>query len=282
MKEGRRGEKGKVTICTLLKSNIKNALYKLKQKSNSLQLNISHHQPLQYCKRLVFNVPKYLIITWMIAILSINTTGKTQAFEITKDTAIGGNTEQLSKTISSINPYTTLIEEKTIKSDVIDENYLSKPEVIKTKTREELDKEKEAEKRKDLAQNSRNVISRERTTSQISAGVSANIQPRIGGNSYFYGFCTWYAADRRAGVPNNWGNAGRWLASARSAGWPTGNEPKAGAILVTNESWVGHVGYVESVDGDIFTVSEMNLRGWARVSTRTLSKTDSVIKGFIY
>lgn len=280
MNGGQRGEKGKVTICTLLKSNIKNVLYKLKQKSNSQhQLNISQKQPLQNAKRFLFNLPKYLMIILTTTLLSVNTTDKTLALDTTKDVAISGNKEQLTQTISSINHYTPLIDEKNIKIDQSqDENYLSKPEVIKTKTREEMDKEKETENRKALAHNNRNVISRERTTTKVTT----DIQPRNGSNTYFYGFCTWYAAERRADVPNNWGNAGRWLSSAKASGWPTGSEPKPGAVLVTNESWVGHVAYVESVDGDNFTVSEMNLRGWARVSTRTLSKNDPAIKGFIY
>ncbi len=89
------------------------------------------------------------------------------------------------------------------------------------------------------------------------------------GNSYSYGYCTWYVASRRA-VPGNWGNAYSWLSAARAAGYATGGAPRAGAV-----AWEGgHVAYVESVNGDgTVTVSEMNFwgngGGWGRRSYRT-------------
>lgn len=109
----------------------------------------------------------------------------------------------------------------------------------------------------------------------ISTGTGAS------NNGYPYGYCTYYVATRRS-VPSNLGNAGQWLYNAKSAGFSTGNNPIAGAIMVSNESWVGHVAYVESVDGDSFTVSEMNYAGFGRTSSRTISKDSPVIKGFIY
>jgi surface antigen len=52
--------------------------------------------------------------------------------------------------------------------------------------------------------------------------------------------------------------------------------------MVTSESWWGHVAVVESVHGSEFTVSEMNYRGFAKKSYRTVSTSSRVIKGFIY
>ncbi len=99
-------------------------------------------------------------------------------------------------------------------------------------------------------------------------------------NAYPYGYCTYYVATRRA-IPGSWGNAGQWLSSARRAGWATGSSPSAGDIAVLRESIWGHVAYVESVDGDQMTLSEMNVVGWGIRSSRTISIHNSDLKGFI-
>lgn len=100
------------------------------------------------------------------------------------------------------------------------------------------------------------------------------------GHSFPYGYCTWYVAQRKY-VP--WaGNAGTWLASARAYGKATGRTPKPGAIMVSGESRWGHVAIVEKVSGSSFTVSEMNYAGFGRKSTRTISTSSPVVKGFIY
>ena len=101
-----------------------------------------------------------------------------------------------------------------------------------------------------------------------------------------WGWCTWYVAQRRD-VP--WrGDARTWFASARALGWPTGQTPQAGAMMVTNESYAyGHVAYVEKVypDGS-WLVSEMNYDRWGAVDFRTI-RPSQVPKqvpliGFIY
>ncbi|MDQ1283787.1 MAG: hypothetical protein QG620_135 [Patescibacteria group bacterium] len=100
------------------------------------------------------------------------------------------------------------------------------------------------------------------------------------GHSFPYGYCTWYVAQRKY-VP--WGgNAGTWLYHAKAAGYATGKTPRVGSIMVSSESWWGHVGIVEKVSGGSITISEMNYKGWAKKSTRTLSASSRVIKGFIY
>lgn len=100
------------------------------------------------------------------------------------------------------------------------------------------------------------------------------------GHSFPYGYCTWYASQKRY-VP--WGgNAGTWLYHAKARGYKTGKTPKKGAIIVTSESWWGHVGIVEKVGKGTVTISEMNHRGWGKVSRRTLSSKSRVVKGYIY
>ncbi|MDH4330853.1 MAG: LysM peptidoglycan-binding domain-containing protein [Candidatus Moranbacteria bacterium] len=100
------------------------------------------------------------------------------------------------------------------------------------------------------------------------------------GHKFPYGYCTWYVAQRRF-VPWS-GNAGTWLYKAKSMGYKTGKEPRKGSILVTSESWWGHVAVVEKVGNGTITVSEMNYKGWAKTSTRTISTSNRVIKGYIY
>ena len=100
------------------------------------------------------------------------------------------------------------------------------------------------------------------------------------GHKFPYGYCTWYVSQRRY-VP--WrGNAGAWLYNAKAMGYYTGKTPKTGSIIVTTESWWGHVGIVEKVSGGSVTISEMNYDRWGKVNKRTLSTSSRVIKGYIY
>lgn len=97
------------------------------------------------------------------------------------------------------------------------------------------------------------------------------------GNRYAYGYCTWYAYNKRAAagrpIGSNWGNATTWASLARASGFAVDKNPQAGDVFQTSGGWggYGHVGYVEVVhaDGSI-TVSEMNYAGWNRVSSRTI------------
>lgn len=100
-------------------------------------------------------------------------------------------------------------------------------------------------------------------------------------NHFTFGYCTYYVATRRY-VP--WfGNAIDWWPNARSYGYPEGSTPRVGAIMVTRESSVGHVAYVESVNGNTFVVSEMNFTAWDVVDRRTITLGGPVpIVGFIY
>ena len=124
------------------------------------------------------------------------------------------------------------------------------------------------------------------------AGVSyiGNFTPRFGGNGYAAGFCTWWAAERRAQlghpVPSNLGNAITWLAAAQAIGMETGTEPRAGAVVWYRfpATSAGHVTIVESVNADgSINISGMNDRdGWGRVSYYTIPASDMDNYRFIY
>lgn len=100
-------------------------------------------------------------------------------------------------------------------------------------------------------------------------------------NHFSFGYCTWYVATKRY-VP--WfGNAIEWWPNARAYGFPEGQTPRVGAIMVTRESGFGHVAYVEAVNGDgSWTVSEMNFTAWDVVDRRTIRPGQVPLVGFIY
>ena len=104
---------------------------------------------------------------------------------------------------------------------------------------------------------------------------------RKSGNRFPYGYCTYYVAQKRS-VP--WrGNAGTWLYNARSMGYKTGTKAKEGAIVVTtDDSYYGHVAYVEKVKDGSIVVSEMNYNGWGKVNKREINKNSRTIRGYIY
>jgi LysM repeat protein len=97
------------------------------------------------------------------------------------------------------------------------------------------------------------------------------------------GWCTWYVATKRNVT---WrGDAGYWYANAQAAGYPVGPTPKVGAIMVTWESWLGHVAYVEAVNPDgSWMVSEMNYVAFDVISERTIKpgQLGARLVGFIY
>lgn len=112
--------------------------------------------------------------------------------------------------------------------------------------------------------------------------------PVYGGNGYDYGYCTWWAAVRRAQVgkpiPSNLGNASTWKVLAQRAGFGVGNKPQQYAVIWTPpRDYYGHVGFVESVNADgSVNVSEMNVAGWGRVSRKTLSPAEAAAYSYIY
>lgn len=117
------------------------------------------------------------------------------------------------------------------------------------------------------------------SSSRYNSGITiSSVRATIfGGNGYAYGYCTFYAFNRRAelGKPigSNWGNAVSWASFARGGGFAVDKAPRAGDVFQVGGGWggLGHVGVVERVnpDGSIY-VSEMNYAGWNVVSYRTI------------
>mgnify|MGYP002397835056 CR=1 FL=1 len=94
------------------------------------------------------------------------------------------------------------------------------------------------------------------------------------------GNCTDYVARK---VEVTWrGNANRWLPNAAAQGYRTDKVPEPGAILVTNESRYGHVSYIESVSGEVVTVSEWNVGGKYVKTIREFNINDKRIVGIIH
>lgn len=129
------------------------------------------------------------------------------------------------------------------------------------------------------------------SVANISAGAGfawGGNSPVYSANGYDYGYCTWYAANRRAQIgrpiPSNLGNASTWKVLAQRAGLGVGNVPQAGAVIWTPpRDYYGHVGFVEAVnpDGSVY-ITEMNVVGWGRVSSKTLSAAEAARYGYIY
>ncbi len=110
-----------------------------------------------------------------------------------------------------------------------------------------------------------------RSTKSTKSNLTNVGKPVPGGHLFPKGYCTWYVATR---VKVTWGgNANRWPANARAQGYVVDHNPVAGAIAETGESRIGHVAYIESVDGDTVTISEMNYKGLGVKSVRKISKS---------
>ncbi|HMS93090.1 MAG TPA: LysM peptidoglycan-binding domain-containing protein [Candidatus Saccharibacteria bacterium] len=104
------------------------------------------------------------------------------------------------------------------------------------------------------------------------------------GNRYVYGYCTWYAYERRAQmgrpVGSFWGNANTWAAAARAQGYVVNSTPAPGAVFQTSYGGggYGHVGIIDSVDYAAGTVTyrDMNgIAGWNRIGSGTVSIADA-------
>lgn len=118
-------------------------------------------------------------------------------------------------------------------------------------------------------------------TPGVSAPAPAAAAPRAsasygGGNTYDYGYCTWYVKNRRgASIPNMLGNANTWYSRAAAQGMAVGSVPQAGAVATTTAGAYGHVAYVESVNADgSINISEMNAPQWGAVTYRTAKASE--------
>lgn len=129
--------------------------------------------------------------------------------------------------------------------------------------------------------------------SQILAGTVSNVGfpvkvvgcclgPYVN-NKFPVGWCTYYVATKRNVT---WtGDAGYWYQNAAAQGYAVGSTPKVGSIMVTWESWAGHVAYVEAVNPDgSWVVSEMNWVAFDVIDERTIKpgQLGSKLVGFIY
>jgi surface antigen len=106
-------------------------------------------------------------------------------------------------------------------------------------------------------------------------------------NTYIYGYCTFWAAQRRIEVgkpiPNNWGDAHTWDDGARKAGYTVNHTPAKYAIMETDAGALGHVAFVEEVGPDgSWKVSEMNVKGWDILSDRTFKPQQAKDYNFIH
>lgn len=198
------------------------------------------------------------------------------------------NTVQLKKNSEDIDKLKkdTYSQQKEIESNKAELN--KKDEAIKQK--DEQIKQQEA-KTAELQKTIDSLNSKINVLQSYGSGIGGAAQPvssitaasvsssRAGGgpNAYGYGYCTWYVKNRRPDIGSYWGNANAWYASAQAAGFATGNDAKPGAIGVSFEGSAGHVVYVESVDGNVVHISEMNgAAGWNVVGTRSAEETDFV------
>jgi surface antigen len=108
------------------------------------------------------------------------------------------------------------------------------------------------------------------------------------GNGYDAGNCTWWAAYRRAQVgkpiPSNLGNASTWKVLAQQAGLGVGTTPRQYAVIwFAPRDYYGHVGFVESVNGDgSVNISEMNVYGWNVVDHKTIPASQASSYYYIY
>ena len=119
-----------------------------------------------------------------------------------------------------------------------------------------------------------------RSTSGFSTVLGTTRFTGGGGGHFPWGYCTWYVSTRR-NIPWS-GDAHAWYGNAIAYGYSVGHTPRVGAIMVTWESWWGHVAYVEAVDGACWTVSEMNYRGFGIVDYRHICPGQVPLIGFVY
>lgn len=110
----------------------------------------------------------------------------------------------------------------------------------------------------------------------LSTPVQNSVHNSDGGpNTYDYGYCTWYVKNKRPDLPNSLGNANTWYSRAQAMGLAVGSAPRVGAAGTTTRGSLGHVVYVEGVNGDgTVNISEMNSAGWGVVDYRTVPASD--------
>lgn len=97
------------------------------------------------------------------------------------------------------------------------------------------------------------------------------------GGPYVAGQCTQWAWYNRQDLPGNLGNANAWAARAAGMGYQVDHNPTPGSVFQTSVGPYGHVGYVESVNGDgSIVVTEMNYNWRAFQVIRAVIPADTV------
>lgn len=94
-------------------------------------------------------------------------------------------------------------------------------------------------------------------------------QAQSKGNTYTYGYCTWYVKNRRPDIPNGLGDANNWYYAYNGS---KGTTPRAGAVGVAKA--YTHVVYIEKVEGSRVYVSEYNYTAWNTLSYRWTSASE--------
>lgn len=111
---------------------------------------------------------------------------------------------------------------------------------------------------------------------------------------FYYRYCTSFVAwrmNRNAGPMSfynymdggHWGNAGNWGRNARALGYPVNTTPAVGAIAwwaAGTISYLGHVAYVEAVNGDGTVVVEEYNYEYLRYTRRTIP--GGSVSGYIH
>ena len=248
-------------------------------KSNSNEKNKKSFSIIPDTRLGIDNLGKYSLspIIWVGAFVAISIAASFMSAPKAHaaDQTWGSNVDLAKKVINNVAPIVSDVEQDGSSASLVfaPEDYIQKPLVVETQITPEPPKSKAKVRSKTVVLS---ATAKAAAAKKIAAPLDA-----VGSHIFPYGYCTYFVAQKRGGVPWS-GNAGTWLSGARSYGFATGGAPQVGAIMVTSESPVGHVAYVEAVNGDIVTVSEMNYKGFGIVSSRTLSASSGVIKGFIY
>jgi surface antigen len=134
------------------------------------------------------------------------------------------------------------------------------------------------------------------TNANITTLTPDQVRIRFSTNNYWgqshsfpFGQCTWWVAQKRS--IGRWGHAKSWLDNAEKAGFQVCRgrycSPKEGAVIAIKSNSplglkYGHVAYVEEINNNRITYSEMNYIGWGRINKQVIKIGDYEIIGFIY
>ncbi len=144
------------------------------------------------------------------------------------------------------------------------------------------------------------------TNTVVSTPSGGNVRPNLSSGAYYNppnrfprGECTWFAWGRaleKCGVSlalSAPAHAGTWLSKAKAVGYATGTTPRANSVVVWQKAdTVGHVGFIEAVDGGVVTLNEANWLTHNRgggydgapkyLTVGQLNRNGYVVVGYIY